>query len=309
MNICFYGVGGVGGYFGALVAHAHSNNHNIYFVARGKHNMAINQNGLTLKINNGQKVINVKPKLCTNNINNLPVCDIVILAVKSYDLQNAVISIKSITNSQSVVVPLLNGVDIYQRVRHSLKTAFVLPACVYVGTHIETDGVICQNGGNGKILLGPDPLNPDFFSQTLINIFETSDIEFSWQTDINVSIWSKFMFIAAYGLVTAAYNQTLGQVAGNNSLVSLARCIMIEIFSIANKLNINLPNNIVDNSILKAKQFPFETKTSLQRDVETKGKLNESDIFGGTIINYAKTLKIPVPNTIEVYSKLINSLG
>jgi len=37
MKICFYGVGGVGGYFGTLVAQRFKNEHEIYFIARGKH--------------------------------------------------------------------------------------------------------------------------------------------------------------------------------------------------------------------------------------------------------------------------------
>jgi 2-dehydropantoate 2-reductase len=37
-------------------------------------------------------------------------------------------------------------------------------------------------------------------------------------------------------------------------------------------------------SINKANNFPFDTKTSYQRDIETKGPVNEGDIYSGTII-------------------------
>ncbi len=51
MNICFFGVGGVGGYYGTLAA-KHVNETGLgktYFIARGKHKDAIQQNGLLLK--------------------------------------------------------------------------------------------------------------------------------------------------------------------------------------------------------------------------------------------------------------------
>ena len=55
-------------------------------------------------------------------------------------------------------------------------------------------------------------------------------------------------------------------------------------------------------------QFPFETKTSFQRDVETKGRQSEWDLFGGTIIRYAERFNIPVNGTKETLDKLLKDL-
>ncbi len=305
MKICFYGVGGVGGYFGSLSAQRFNNEHDIYFIARGKHKDIISANGLTLKKAGDAEIINVKPKICTDNIGDLPICDIVVLSVKGYDLVNAIKDIAKITNKDSVILPLLNGVDIYDRIRKYLKTAIVLPSCVYIGTHIENPGIISQNGGNSKILIGYDPLYPDFYPESLLTILKESNIDFAWEDNVQVSIWSKFMFIAAYGLVTATYEKTLGEILENSELSQITKSIMIEIEKIAKRLNIPLNSDIVETSFLKGNQFPFETKTSLQRDVESKGKLNEADIFGGTIIRYGDEFGISVSNTREIQKKLM----
>lgn len=79
MNICFFGVGGVGGYFGALAARRFSTLYNIYFVARGAHKDAINSRGLTLKKSGGKEVITVQSKVCTDSVSDLPRCDIIVL--------------------------------------------------------------------------------------------------------------------------------------------------------------------------------------------------------------------------------------
>lgn len=305
MKICFFGVGGVGGYFGAIVTKRFISEHEIYFVARGKHKDAICNNGLTLKKSGGAEVINVSPTQCADNIDHLPVCDIVILSVKGYDLDNAVIDISKISNKNTILLPLLNGVDIYNRIRKNLDNAIVLPSCVYIGTHIESPGVISQNGGNGRILMGHDPKFPDFYPHDLITIFEESSIDFSWEENVQVSIWSKFMFIAAYGLVTATYDKTLGEILENPEFSQLTKSIMLEIEMIARRLKVPLNHDIVETSFSKGKQFPYDTKTSFQRDVESKGKINESDLFGGTIIRYGHELDIPVPNTRELLKKLM----
>ena len=309
MKICFFGVGGVGGYFGALVTKKFADQHDIYFIARGTHKKAIDENGLTLKKEGGEDVINVTPKVCTNTIEDLPVCDVIILSVKEYDLSHAVIQINKIVNKNTIVLPLLNGVDVYERIRKHLDKGIVLPSCVYVGTHIESPGVIYQKGGSCKIFIGADPLFPEYHPEALLNLFKDSEINFSWEDNVKVSIWSKYMFIAAYGLVTAAYNKTIGEVLTDAKLAQITLSIMREIQTITKALNIPLAADIVDTSFNKAKQFPFETKTSFQRDFESKGNINERDLFGGTLIRFSEELNIPTPNTKSVYERLFKEIN
>ena len=189
MKICFYGVGGVGGYFGTLVVKRFHSEHDIYFIARGAHKEAICENGLTLKKAGGKEVISVSPKICTDKISDLPICDIIVLSVKSYDLANAAKDITKITYEKTVILPLLNGVDIYERIREHLQKGIVLPSCVYVGTHIESPGIIYQKGGSCNIHAGKDPQYPVFYPEVLMKLFRDSEIDFCWEDNVNVSIW------------------------------------------------------------------------------------------------------------------------
>ena len=296
----------MGGYFGTLITQRFDDTHDIYFVARGSHKDAIRSNGLTLKKAGGSELITISPKLCTDAIEDLPICDIIFLSVKSYDLPEAVAKINLIANEKTIILPLLNGVDIYERITKHLKTGIVLPSCVYVGTHIESPGVIYQNGGSCKISLGRDPRFIDFYPEPLLTLLRDSKIDFDWEENVKTPIWSKFMFIAGYGLVTATYGKTMGEVLADTELAKLTKAIMVEIESIAKSLQIPLKSNIVEESFLKAKQFPLETKTSFQRDVESKGSINEADLFGGTLIRYGQQLGIATPNITKTYERLLS---
>ncbi|WP_406655631.1 2-dehydropantoate 2-reductase [Methanolobus sp. ZRKC2] len=309
MKICFFGVGGVGGYFGSLVTKKFNSTHDIFFVARGAHKDAIKSQGLMLKKSGGKELIIAYPKLCTDKVGDLPICDIIVLSVKSYDLEYAIAEIEKISDKNSVILPLLNGVDIYERIRKQLRKGVVFPSCVYVGTHIESPGVVYQKGGNCKISLGRDPMFPDFYPDALLSLLNDSSIDFDWEDSVQTSIWSKYMFIAAFGLVTAAYDKTLGEVLDSPELSELTKSIMAEIEKIAEKLDIPLDDDIVETSFSKAKGFPYETKTSFQRDVELKGEINEGDLFGGTLIRYGQELKVATTNTETVYVKLLKKLN
>jgi 2-dehydropantoate 2-reductase len=80
---------------------------------------------------------------------------------------------------------------------------------------------------------------------------------------------------------------------------------MEEIVLIAQKRHIGIPADIVGLSMAKANNFPYETKTSYQRDSEHKGKHNEGDLFGATILRIGKELGIPTPVTELIYNKIL----
>jgi len=310
MEICFFGVGGVGGYYGNLLSQYfnETGNGNTYYIARGKHKDAIIEKGLLLKKEGGKDELLIKPHLCTDTVTDLPVCDIVVVSVKGYDLESATKEIEKITDENSIILPLLNGADIYDRMRQHLKKGYILPACLYVGTHIESPGVIFQKGGSCQILIGKDPRHPEFYPEKLLSLFKQASILIEYFDDVDIEIWTKYIFIASFALVTATYNKTIGYVATDAKLGTLVKNIMKEIELITKALNINLPSDIVDTSFSKANQFPFETKTSFQRDVETKGRQSEWDLFGGTIIRYAERFDIPVNCTKETLDKLLKEL-
>nr|WP_319392851.1 2-dehydropantoate 2-reductase [uncultured Desulfobacter sp.] len=310
MNICFYGVGGVGGYYGSLMTKYfnQTGEGNIYFIARGKHKDAIIDKGLLLKKEGGKEKLLIKPHVCTDTVNDLPICNIVVVSVKGYDLENVTNEIDKITDENSIILPLLNGADIYDRMRQHLKKGYLLPACLYLGTHIESPGIIFQKGGSGQISVGKDPLNPEFYPDKLMKIFKNAEILINFFDDVNIEIWTKYIFIASFALVTATYNKTIGEVATDRELGVLIKNIMQEISLIAAALNIELPSDIVETSFSKAGQFPFETKTSFQRDVEMKGIQSEWDLFGGTVIRYAEKFNISADSTKKTFDKLLKTL-
>ena len=310
MNICFYGVGGVGGYYGTLLTKYFNKTGegNTYFIARGKHKDAILENGLLLKKEGGKEEIRIKPYSCTDTTDVLPVFDIVVVSVKGYDLDSVCKAVSKITDENSIILPLLNGADIYERMRHHLTKGYILPSCVYLGTHIESPGVIFQKGGSCQIAIGKDPSNPEFYPDKLINLFKNADILIEFFEDVDIEIWTKYMFIAPFALVTATYNKTIGEVVKDDNLSILVKKIMQEIELIARALKVGLPSDIVEASFSKANQFPVETKTSFQRDVETKGRQSEWDLFGTAVLRYADRFDIPANSTKKTLDKLLKDL-
>ena len=309
-NVAFLGVGGVGGYFGGKMTQLLNNNKsdiNIYFIARGEHLKAIQENGLVLKTKT-DGILKCIPTLATDHCEELPKLDICFICVKQYALEDAVRKILPKLDTDTKIVPLLNGIDIYDRIRKITDKGIIFPACVYVGTHIESYGVVEQNGGTCTIILGQDPNRKDVNADDICELMGKAKIKFEWSSKHIEAIWSKYMFISAYGLVTASENKTLGEVLDDEESSKKVKGIMKEIEMISKAENIRLPDDIVDSSYIMAKNFPYETKTSFQRDFELKDKLDERELFGQTIIDLGIKHNIDTTLVKSVYQKL-NSMG
>lgn len=304
MNIAIIGTGGVGGFFGGKLTQVLNNNENkIYFIARNEHLKKIKNNGLILKTQDCYEM-NCIPTYATDDISELPQIDFCLICVKSYDLENVLLKLKSKIHDSTYILPLLNGINIYEKIRAIIKNGFVFPSCVYVGTHIEKPGIVAQKGGSCTIFFGPDPQNTQTIPQEIFNLFNSSKIKYEWSNDVYKEIWGKYIFIASFGLVTASENKTIGEVLADQLLLKKVEGIMKEVFNIAQAKNIHLASNIIEESINKGKGFPFNTKTSFQRDFEDKEKKNESEIFGDTIINLGKQLNIKTDVSFSVFEKM-----
>jgi 2-dehydropantoate 2-reductase len=305
-RVCIFGTGGVGGYFGGKIAESISNRQlkefEVYFVARGEHLQAIKQRGITVKT--PERTISAIPTLATNDISEISSPDLILLCVKSYDLPRALTSIKPLMRENSIIRPLMNGVDICERIREVINIGVVLPACLYLGTHIESPGVINQSGGNGVIILGPDRRVREYSGNNVKTFFNKTEIKFDWRDDPLPAIWEKYIFIAAFGLVSAFTSKSLGAVMDSDENRKMVRGIMDEIFAISRVKGIDLPGDIVKRSLQKAYNFPYEARTSFQRDIEGKSRFNEGDLYGGAIIREGKAAGVPTLATESVYEKI-----
>jgi 2-dehydropantoate 2-reductase len=299
VSIGIIGTGGVGGYFGGKICRSLSGSDaRVWFVARGRHLEEIRRNGLAVRTAaEGDWVC--RPTAVTDVIEDLPPLDLCLLCVKSYDLVNVLPRLCGALSERTIVIPLLNGVDIYERVRRTVATARVLPACVYVGTHIEVPGVVRQAGGACRILLGADPQGPAFRPEAVFECFDRSGVAYEWFDDVAPELWKKFLFIAAFGLVTAASGRTLGEVMDDPAASAQVLAIMREIAAIARAAGISLSGSIVEDSHGQGRRFPPETKTSFQRDFERSDRPDERDLFAGTILRMGARLKVPTPATRE----------
>jgi 2-dehydropantoate 2-reductase len=299
-NIAVIGIGGIGGYFGGKLTGVIRDDPQtrIYFVARGRHLEEIKANGLVLDAQEGPTLC--RPTMATDSLADLPVLDFCLICVKGYDLADVLARLKGKIGDSTVILPLLNGVDIFERTRAIVKNGYLHPACVYISTHIEKPGVVQQRGPAGTISLGADP-GCERENKSILALFDRAGIQYAWKTEPFVEIWNKFLFIAPFGLVTADSGKTIGEVLRSEPQLNAVKGVMREILALADKKGVRLPPTAMEDTLARAAKFPSDTRTSFQRDFVTKGKPDERDLFGGSILRMGAELGVPTPAMDELY--------
>lgn len=306
-NIAIIGLGGVGGYFGFKINLANKSNQ-IIFIARGKSYEAIKIKGLTLLSPEYNESVS-KPDLVLERISDLQDPDLIILCVKEYDLDSVCKQLSEVILPKTIVLPMMNGADIYERIRNIIPSNPVLPSCVYVASHIKEAGVVEHTGKPGKVYIGKDPQNFDADVSWIEDLFLKSRIDLSFRENSFPDIWTKFIFIASFGLVTARYNSSIGEVVNNEFQRKRAAELMMEIKEIALRKNVDLSEEIIALTFEKAKLFPYKTPTSLQLDVHSGKTENELPLFAGAIIKMGQDLGVETPKTESIYNEILHILS
>ena len=106
MRIAVVGSGAVGGYFGGRLAQA---GEDVVFLARGAHLRAIQEHGLQVESVDGDFVI--RPAQATDDPAKPGQVDLVLLAVKGWQVPEAIETMRPLMGRETFVVPLLNGVE------------------------------------------------------------------------------------------------------------------------------------------------------------------------------------------------------
>ncbi|MBI9104115.1 MAG: 2-dehydropantoate 2-reductase [Spirochaetales bacterium] len=286
-QIVVYGIGGVGGYFGGLIARSINSGpagtEQVNFIARGEHLKQIQDKGLLVKLGSGEE-FRAFPNTASDDPTPLPIIDVLFLCVKAYDLDEALDKMRDKIFPHTLIIPLMNGVDIRDRIIRKLDRGIVMPTCVYVSSRVSAPGEITQIGPEGTILTGNRKGTRDVYPESILKLALACGLNLRWSDDPEFDIWNKYLFIASFALVTAAYKLSIGEVLVDSEARSDVEGLMGEIVALGKLRDIEFPEDVIPATLEKAATFPAETRTSFQQDVEAGKAHTEIDIFGGTLI-------------------------
>ncbi len=298
MKIAIVGIGGVGGYIGAKLCSligTQNKKYTIAFIARGEHAEAVKTNGLRVLEDDGE--FTAVPTLVCTAEDAEGTFDLILVCVKSYDIEEALSPLKKNIRPDTVLMPFANGVNNAETIT-SIVDAKVINACVYILSHIEAPGVIRKQGNVFATVFG----DPVLFGESLFveYMLKDADIRTKFDEDIGRAVWKKYLFISAFASLTSFYDINIKKV--HSLHYEEAKALLHEISSVAKAKGINVEDEI-DKALKTASTLPEDATTSMHLDFQHQRK-TELDTLTGYIVNEAKRLQVDVPLMQRIYALL-----
>ncbi|HET6977929.1 MAG TPA: 2-dehydropantoate 2-reductase [Pyrinomonadaceae bacterium] len=298
MRIVVFGTGGVGGFFGGRLAQA---GEDVTFIARGEHLRAIKTNGLRVDSPSGDFVIN--PAKATDNVAEVGAADLVILGVKAWQVPEAAHAIKPLVGANTTVLPLQNGVDAVPQLIETLGSENVVGGLCRIVSYVVEPGHIRHAGFAPTIIIGElDNRRSDRIVK-IEEVFQHAGLDTTIAADIQIALWTKFLFIASFSGVGALANAPAGVVRSDPKWRALVRSAMEEIYTLAHARGVKLPPDSVDKVMAAVDGLPEDATSSMQRDIAA-GKPSELESQNGAVVRMAHESGVAVPTHTLIYQTL-----
>ena len=301
MKIYVIGTGGVGGFYGGMLARA---GNDVTFVARGEHYQAIAKNGLQIKSVVGDFTIN--PAQVISSIAEIKAPNLVLITVKTYDTEEISKQLAQVVNKETIIMSLQNGVDNDEHISKYIKNAIVVPGCVYIIAEKTAPGLIVQTAGPRKIVFGSKDKNIERRLLAIEQLMKDAQLDALYAQDIDKALWTKFLFIIPFAGMTSICRSSIGPIVNESGTFSLYKRCLSEVLQLAQKLDINVGEEEHSKIIHRCEEYKTKdgaAKSSMLVDIEN-GRRTEIESLHGKICQLAKENGIDVPVNEVIYSSI-----
>jgi 2-dehydropantoate 2-reductase len=317
MKICVFGAGAIGGYMGVKLAQAGAD---VSLVARGPHLAAMQENGLTLIEEDGApQTVKVR---ASDNAAELGPQDYVIVTLKAHSVPPVVPHMQPLIGESTTIVSGVNGVPwwYFHKIGTDLEGTRletvdpgnaqwdgfgpdrVVGCVVYPAAEVPEPGVIKHIEGNRFSLGEPDGSKSDR-ATALSKALSAAGLKAPVRPRLRDEIWVKLWGNLSFNPISALTHATLDVLCTDEGTRPVARNMMLEAQTIAEKLGVKFPID-VDRRIDGGAAVGAH-RTSMLQDLD-QGRPMEIDALLGSVQELGRVTDTATPtiDTVLALTKL-----
>ena len=275
MRIAILGAGGVGGYYAGILARS---GHAVALLARGAHLDALRARGLEVRTPEEKFTVAIQ---ATNDPTALGVCDVAIVAVKTYSLAAIAPAARLLAEGGAAILPFLNGVEAADRlVESGVPANQVLGGLTQVSVVKVEPGVVERKSSFQKVTVGERMGKPSERVRRIVEAFQGAGAEARVSEDISADLWRKFAFIASMAAACGLARAPIGPVRdAPYGKVLLARAVR-EVLAVARARGLRLAEDEESKILAFIDSLGGGMKPSFLLDLEAGGPTELDDLSG-----------------------------
>ncbi len=299
-HVMMVGAGAVGGFFGAHLAR---HNPHVSFLLRPRTLQAVRERGLTVRSATG--TLTVHPQ-AAGDPRELPTPDLIILAVKAYDLDEVLDQIEPVLTDRTVLLTLQNGVDAEDRILARLKRDCVVGGVAFIYSKLVEPGVI-EHYKRGAVAIGELMGHRSARLLAIADLFKAAGLPCQIAEDIRRTKWEKLCWNCVFNPLTVVIDDRVAKALDHPETLAVIRQIVGEVAAVAAGCKVPLAADIADQ-VLRWSQEIRDIHTSMYDDWKA-GRPTEIEHLNGYVSRRARELGIPTPvnDALTAIIKVITS--
>lgn len=297
MKFVVFGAGGVGSFYGGMLARC---SHEVVFIARGEHLKAMKEKGLTVKsFKHGEFTVKESEKVkFTDKPEEAGKADVVLVCVKSYDTEKVAPQIKPMLKENTVVISVQNGIENEEILAKYLGEKHVLGATAFIGSYVSEPGTVVHEAA-GLLEIGELSGKPSARVERVVEEMKKCGIEARASRDIRYTLWKKLVWNVAFNPYSVVTKATVGEMLELPETYEILKKLMEECYAIAEAHGVKLKPKVMENYLQSSPDLK-NYKTSMLLDFE-RGKPIELEGITGALIRKAEEKGVEVPYNRCVY--------
>ena len=299
MRIVVLGTGGVGGYFGGRLAHAGKD---VIFIARGAMLDALRTRGLRVDSINGDFVL---PQVnATDDPSSIGRADAVLVCVKSWQVREAVESIRPAIGDDTIVVPLENGMEAPDDIAAAAGREHAAGGLCGLVSFVVAPGHVRHISVDPFIAFGELDNRRTPRAERLLDALTSSGLTAFIPPDIQRAMWMKFLFISTLSGIGSITRAPAGVWRAIPETRAMAEAALREAMSVAAARGVALPDDAFATVFQRIDGLTPDSTASLQRDI-MDGKPSELDAQLGAVVRMSRATGAAAPLFEFMYHALL----
>lgn len=298
MRILVMGTGGVGGYYGGVLASA---GHDVTFVARGAQLEALQARGLEVRTQG--RTIRVQPTRAVGVPTDAGDVELALFTVKTYDTETAARALAPAVGPRTNVLTLQNGIDSVDILSRIIGAERILAGVTLVASGVVEPGVIQENGFSRKIVFGEPSGGTSERVQSLERTLREAGLDAEASTNARQAIWDKFVLLAPHASISALTQTPIGVTRETPEAMELYRAMIAEVKAVGEASGMSFAPDVADTIVGNFMTAPPGQTSSMQRDYAAQRRV-ELEYITGTVVRRARQLGVPTPAFEALYAIL-----
>lgn len=292
-KILIVGAGAVGGYFGALLSRSGAD---VTFLVRPGTYSRISRDGLQIKSIQGD--FTVRPSLIQHG-SEIASADLIILAVKCYDVSSALEEIAPLVKKGGTILTLQNGVDTEERILSYFGSDCVIAGVAYITSRLAGPGIV-EHHRRGIITFGELSGEKSDRAAQLHRLLSGAGISAHLTSRIRQAKWEKLCWNATFNPLSVILDHPISLVLDSPPLLEVVRQGISEVIAVAASEGIEIGREVVEETILVSSQFR-EYHTSMYEDYKS-GRPTEIEHLNGDLMRRGEKRGVPTPIHRTLYA-------